>query len=63
VLALSEKQRAKRAAKLVQVAKKAELEVLVRSQAEKITGLKTSYADLKHEKDNVTTCYRRCWRL
>jgi hypothetical protein len=43
----------------VQVAKKAELEVLVRPQAEKITKLEMVYADLKREKDNVTTGYRR----
>jgi hypothetical protein len=33
--------------------------VLVRSQAEKITELETAYADLKREKENVTTSYRR----
>jgi hypothetical protein len=54
-LTLSEKQRAKRATESTQIAKNAELEVLVRSQAKKITELEMAYADLKHEKDNVTT--------
>jgi hypothetical protein len=58
-LTLSEKQRAKRATESAQIAKNAELEVLVRLQAKKITELETAYADLKHEKDNVTTGYRR----
>jgi hypothetical protein len=58
-LALSEEQRAKRATESVQVAKIAVLEVLVRSQAKKIARLEMAYANLKHEKDNVTTCYRR----
>jgi hypothetical protein len=31
----------------------------VRSQAKKIAILEMAYANLKHEKDNVTTCYRR----
>jgi hypothetical protein len=35
------------------------MEVLVRSQAEQIAELKTIYTDLKLEKDNVTTGYRR----
>jgi hypothetical protein len=58
-LALSEKQHAKRAAELMQVAKNAELEALVGSQAEKITRLEMAYADLKREKDNVSTGYQR----
>jgi hypothetical protein len=58
-LALSEKQCAKRATESVQVARSAKMEVLVRSQAEQITELKTIYTDLKLEKDNVTTGYRR----
>jgi hypothetical protein len=58
-LALSEKQHAKRATESVQVVKNVELEVLVRSQAEKIAELETAYADLKREKDNVTTGYQR----
>jgi uncharacterized protein YlxW (UPF0749 family) len=56
-LVLSEKQHAKRAAESAQVAKNAELEALVRSQAKKITDLETAYADLKCEKDNVTIGY------
>jgi peptidoglycan hydrolase CwlO-like protein len=58
VLALSEKQRARRATELAQVAKNVELEVLVQSQARKITELKTAYANLKRDKDNVTAGYR-----
>jgi hypothetical protein len=57
VLALSEKQREKRAAELVQVAKIAEMEVVARSQADKITVLEATCADLKHEKDKVTDGY------
>jgi translation elongation factor EF-1alpha len=52
-------QRVKRAAKSAQVVKNVELEVLVMSQAERITELKMTYVDLKHENDNVTTGYRR----
>jgi hypothetical protein len=59
VLALSEKQHVKRAAESVHVVKNAKLEVLVRSQDEKIAKLETTYADLKREKDNVTTGYQR----
>jgi hypothetical protein len=58
-LTLSKKQHAKRAAESMQVAKNAKLEVLVRSQAEKIIELETAYADLKRDKDNVTIGYRR----
>jgi predicted nuclease with TOPRIM domain len=58
-LALSGKQCARRADELAQVVKNAELDVLVKSQAEKISELETAYADLKHEKDNVTTGYQR----
>jgi hypothetical protein len=58
-LAQLEKQREKRATESAQVAKSAELEVLVRSQAEEITELKMAYVDLKREKDNVTIGYRR----
>jgi hypothetical protein len=57
VLALSEKQREKRAAELVQVAKIAEMEVVARSQADKITVLEATCTDLKHEKDKVTDGY------
>jgi hypothetical protein len=41
------------------VAKNVELEVLGKSQAEKITELEVAYIDLKCEKDNVTIGYRR----
>jgi hypothetical protein len=41
------------------VAKSAELEVLVKSQAEKIAHLKKACADLKREKESVTASYRR----
>jgi hypothetical protein len=58
-LALSEKQRAKRTAKSEQAVKNVELVVLVKSQAQKIAGLEMAYADLKREKDNVTTSYLR----
>jgi hypothetical protein len=56
---LSEKQRVKRDAESAHVAKNAELHVLVRSQAKKIIELKTAYVDLKRDKNNVTTSYRR----
>jgi hypothetical protein len=55
---LSEKQRAEKTVESAQIAKNAELEVLVRPQAEKITELETVYANLKHE-ENMTTGYRR----
>jgi hypothetical protein len=58
-LALSEKLRAKRASESAQVVKNVELEVVMRSQAKKITELEMAYADLKCQKDNVTTGYRR----
>jgi chromosome segregation ATPase len=41
------------------MAKNAELELLVNSQAEKITELETTYADLKREKESITASYRR----
>jgi hypothetical protein len=44
---------------LAQVAKNAELEVLGRSQAEKITKLEMAYAALKCDMYNVTTGYQR----
>jgi uncharacterized coiled-coil protein SlyX len=43
----------------VQVVKNVKLEVLMKSQAKKITELDAAYADLKREKDNVTVGYRR----
>jgi hypothetical protein len=58
-LALSEKQRAERAIKSTQIAKSAELEVLVRAQAKKIAEHEMAYTNLKCEKENVTTGYRR----
>jgi hypothetical protein len=53
------KQCEKRAAESVQVAKITELEVVMRSQADKIVELEAAYVDLKHEKDNVTVGYQR----
>jgi hypothetical protein len=41
------------------MAKNAELEVLMKSQAEKITKLEVAYANLKCVKDNVAASYRR----
>jgi uncharacterized coiled-coil protein SlyX len=41
------------------MAKIAELEVVTRSQAHKITELEATRADLKHEKDKVTDGYQR----
>jgi uncharacterized coiled-coil protein SlyX len=58
VLALSGKQREKRAAESAQVAKIVELEVVSRSQADKITELEVTCTDLKCEKDKVTDGYR-----
>jgi hypothetical protein len=58
-LVLSMKQRQKRAAKSVQVAKIAELEVVMISQADKIAELVAAYVDSKCEKDNMSVGYRR----
>jgi hypothetical protein len=58
-LALSEKQHAERAVESAQIAKNVELEALVRSQVGKIVEHEMAYTDLKREKDNVTTGYRR----
>jgi uncharacterized coiled-coil protein SlyX len=58
-LALSGKQHEKRATESTPMAKIAELEVVTRSQAHKITELEATCADLKHEKDKVTDGYRR----
>jgi uncharacterized coiled-coil protein SlyX len=41
------------------VVKIAELEVVARSQADRITELETTCTDFKHEKDKVTDGYRR----
>jgi hypothetical protein len=58
-LALLEKQRIERVVESAQIAKNAKLEVLVRSQAEKIIEHETAYADLKREKENATAGYQR----
>jgi hypothetical protein len=50
----------RKTAESVKMDKNAELEVLMNSQAEKITELETAYADLKREKESITTGY---WRL
>jgi hypothetical protein len=55
--ALSEKKREKRAAESAQMAKIAELEVVMRSHADKIVELEATCADLKREKDKVTDGY------
>jgi uncharacterized coiled-coil protein SlyX len=59
VLALSGKQHEKRATELAQMAKIVELEVVMRSQADKIAELEATCANLKREKDKVTDGYRR----
>jgi hypothetical protein len=58
-LAMSEKQREKRVAKSTQVVKIAELEVVARSQADRIVELKPTCTNFKCEKDKVTYAYRR----
>jgi hypothetical protein len=58
-LALLEKQHVERVIESTQIAKNVELEVLVKSQAEKIAKLEAAYANLKREKENVTTSYQR----
>jgi hypothetical protein len=58
-LVLSENLRMKKAAESVQTTRNAELEALVKSQAEKITELEATYADLKREKENITVGYRK----
>jgi hypothetical protein len=58
--ALSEKKHEKRAAESAQMAKIAELEVVMRSHADKIIELEATCADLKREKDKVTDGY---WSL
>jgi uncharacterized coiled-coil protein SlyX len=59
VLALSVKQCERRFIESAQVGKFAELEQVAQSQDNRITELEATYADLKHEKDNVTDGYRR----
>jgi hypothetical protein len=56
---LLKKQCEKRVTESAQAAKNAELEVLTKSQAEKITELETAYTDLQRERDNVTGGYQR----
>jgi hypothetical protein len=58
-LALSENQREKRVADSAQVAKIAELKVVARSQAERITELEATRTDFKCEKDKLTDRYQR----
>jgi hypothetical protein len=58
-LALSEKQCEARAVESAQAAKNAKLEVLTKSQADKITKLEIACTDLQREKDTVTSGYRR----
>jgi uncharacterized coiled-coil protein SlyX len=59
VLELSEKQREKRVAELAQVVRIAKLEVVARSQADRITELESTCAEFKYEEDKVTNDYRR----
>jgi FtsZ-binding cell division protein ZapB len=42
------------------MAKNADLKAVVNSQAKKITELEMEYADLKHEKESITTGY---WKM
>jgi hypothetical protein len=58
-LALSESQWEKRTAELALAAKSAELEVVARSQVERIAELETACTNLKHEMESVTAGYRR----
>jgi hypothetical protein len=51
--------RVKGAVESVHAAKNAELESLVKSQAQKIAALEMTYADLKREKEGVTAGYPR----
>jgi uncharacterized coiled-coil protein SlyX len=59
VFALLEMQHGKRATELAQVAKIAELEVVARSQADRIAELEATCGDLRLEKDRVTDGYQR----
>jgi predicted nuclease with TOPRIM domain len=58
-LALLGKQHEKRATESAQMAKIAELEVVMRSQTDKIVELEVAYTNLKREKDKVTDGYQR----
>jgi hypothetical protein len=53
-LVLSEKWHRKKAAESGQMAWNAELEILAKSQSEKIAELETTYLDLWRGKENVT---------
>jgi hypothetical protein len=59
-LVLLEDQHKKWVTESAWAARSAELEVLVKSQAEKIAQLETTCGDLKREKENITAGY---WRL
>jgi uncharacterized coiled-coil protein SlyX len=59
VLALLEKQHEKRVAESAQVVKIVELEVVARSQADRIAELEVTCTDFKCEKDKVTDGYQR----
>jgi phage shock protein A len=59
-LVLSKDQHKRWTTESARVAKSAELEVLAKSQAEKIAQLEKACADLKQEKESVTAGY---WRL
>jgi hypothetical protein len=56
---LPENVQRKKVAESVQAARHVELEVLVKSQVEKIAELKVAYADLKREKENITAGYQK----
>jgi uncharacterized coiled-coil protein SlyX len=58
-LAPLERRHEKRGAELALMAKIMELEVVTRSQADKITELEATCANLKHGKDKLTDSYRR----
>jgi uncharacterized coiled-coil protein SlyX len=58
-LVLSDERCEKWGAELAQMAKIMELEMVMQSQANKITELETTCIDLKHGKDKLTDGYRR----
>jgi hypothetical protein len=58
-LSLSKKQREKRVTELAQMAKIVELEVVTRSQANRIAELEATCANFKREKDKVTNGSQR----
>jgi hypothetical protein len=49
----------RKAAESAQTAKNVELEAVMNSQAKRIAELEMAYADLKHEKESITTGYQR----